>query len=87
MGTVGHKPPAAVKFEAWNDTTIKTTTVSTGTATFQSTAILLHSASHRTPRTLMTAKSNISAVAAAKPVGVSAPTSLINPCHLWSSQR
>src|SRR5438874_435179 len=59
----GANPPAAVKFELWNDKVKSAITVTEGMAIFQSMIKLLDCASQRTPSTLMTVNTSINATA------------------------
>ena len=59
----GMKPPPALKFSRCAEVASSATTVRAGTKIFQQTASLFVSASQRTPRTLIVAKSSSSAAA------------------------
>ena len=60
----GMNPPLALKFSPCAEVAMSATTVTTGTRSFQQTATMLVSASHRTPITLIVQNSSSSAAAA-----------------------
>ncbi len=69
----GAKPPPAVKLPLWNEVNSSAKMVVVGMSSFQIIAMLLVSASHFTPRMLMSVKNSHEEQAPSTPVPVRVP--------------